>query len=128
MRGPTQNDAFEQDAYCRGRGAPALRLQLREGVTRGGDGVVDIFFAMGDGHKARFKRRRRQVDALFQHQVEEAFKPLDIAFDHVLVAGHGWRVGKENAEHAADVIHHQRNTGIARGVQQTLGQLVSELG
>ena len=37
-------------------GAPALRLQLREGVTRGGDGIIDIFFAMSDGHKARFKR------------------------------------------------------------------------
>ncbi|VTM18273.1 Uncharacterised protein [Raoultella terrigena] len=95
-----------------------------ERAARGGDGIVDIVFAVGNGHKSGFKRRRRQIHALFQHQVEEALEALNVALHHVLIAGDAFGVGKEEAEHAANVIHHQRNARVARGVQQPLGQLV----
>ena len=71
-------------------------LQLRKHFARRVDGVVDIFFAVRHGHKARFERGRRQVHAFFQHQVEEALEAFNVALHHVLIAGHGFRIGEED--------------------------------
>ena len=83
---------------------------------------------MRHGHKARFKRRRRQVHTFFQHQVEEALEAFNIALHDVLIAGHGWRIGEENPEHAADVIDHQWDTRLFCGFQQTVSQLSRQVG
>ncbi|MNB84446.1 hypothetical protein D3C75_313070 [compost metagenome] len=78
---------------------------------------------MRDRHKACLERRRCQIDTLFQHQVEEALEALNVALHHILIAGHGFGFGEEDAEHAANVVYHQRNTGIFCSLQQTVGQL-----
>ncbi len=82
---------------------------------------------MGQGHEARLEGGRRQVDALFQHQVEEALEALGVATQYVLVAGYTGLIGEEDAEHTADMVHHQRNALLARGGQQARGQVVGQL-
>jgi hypothetical protein len=36
-------------------------------------------------------------------QMEEALEAFDIALHHILIAGDSFGIGKEDAEHAADV-------------------------
>ena len=55
--------------------------------------------------------------------MEEAFEAFHVAFHHVLIAGHGFRIGEENPEHPADVVYHQRNTRVFCGFQQAVCQL-----
>ncbi|STT50524.1 Ferric hydroxamate ABC transporter [Klebsiella pneumoniae] len=61
-----------------------------------------------------------------QHQMEEALEAFNVALHHVLIAGDGFGIGKEDAEHAADVIDHQRDPGVTCRIQQALRQLVSQ--
>ena len=60
--------------------------------------------------------------------MEEALEAFDIALHHILIAGDSFGIGKEDAEHAADVIDHQRDPGVTRRIKQTLRQLVGQLG
>lgn len=66
------------------------------------------------------------VHAFLQHQMEEALEAFNVALHHVLIAGDGFGIGKEDAEHAADVIDHQRDPGVTCRIQQALRQLVSQ--
>ncbi len=50
--------------------------EFRECAASRIDSLVDIFFAVCDGHEARFKRRRRKINAFFQHQMEEPFETI----------------------------------------------------
>ena len=68
------------------------------------------------------------VHTFFQHQVEEALEAFNIALHDVLIAGHGWRIGEENPEHAADVIDHQWDTRLFCSFQQTVSQLSRQVG
>lgn len=68
------------------------------------------------------------VHAFFQHQVEEALEAFNVALHHVLIAGHGFRLGEENPEHPAYVVNHQRNTGLFCRFQQAVCQLRGPVG
>lgn len=108
-------------ALSRWRGQQIVSvLQLRKDPARSIDSLIDIVFAVRDGHKACFKRGWCQVDAFFQHQMEEALEAFNVTLHHILIAGHGFRIGEENPEHPTNVVYHQRNTGFLRGLQQAV--------
>ncbi len=99
------------------------------GTMRGGvDGALDVFLAVRHGHEARFEGGRCQIHPFFQHQVEEALEAFHVALHHVLVAGDRRRVGEEQAEHAADVVDHQRDIPFLRRMQQACGQHLGQFG
>ena len=60
--------------------------------------------------------------------MEEVFKALNVALQHVLIAGHFFCIGEENAEHATHVVNDQRDARIFCRIQQALRQLIGQLG
>ena len=81
------------------------------------NGPIDIGFRMGRGNKGGLKLRRRQIDALLQHRMEESVESLRVArlrrFEIEDVA-----IREEHREHRSDAIHSNRNAGLARRLQQ----------
>jgi hypothetical protein len=68
--------------------------------------------------------RRREVDALGQHAVEEALEALDVAGGRLGIRIHATGTGEEEAEHAADMIGRQRNAGTGRSVRQARDEAI----
>ena len=62
-----------------------------------------------------------------QHHMEETLKAFHVTGHHILIARHGLGVGKENTEHAANVVYHQRNSGFFCRFQQTFCQTCCQL-
>ena len=59
--------------------------------------------------------------------MEETLKALDVAGHHILIARHGLGVGKENTEHAANVVNDQWNSRFFCRFQQTFCQTCCQL-
>ena len=59
--------------------------------------------------------------------MEETLKAFHVTGHHILIARHGLGVGKENTEHAANVVNDQRNSGFFCHFQQTFCQTCCQL-
>ena len=59
--------------------------------------------------------------------MEETLKAFHVTGHHILIARHGLGVGKENTEHAANVVYHQRNSGFFCRFPQTFCQTCCQL-
>ena len=89
----------------------ALSRKALEFFKRRADRVkcpLDIFFAVDEGNKIRFKGRRSKIDASLKQRVKELPEPLPILGLGGLVIGHRI-LRKKNGEHGTDRIDTDRD-------------------
>src|SRR5574340_328865 len=79
-------------------------VDLFESRARRGQRSFNVGFAVCGRDKTRFKSRRRQINSLFQHAMEEALEVLRVTGHDLGEIGDLARVRKEQAEHAADLV------------------------
>lgn len=77
-------------------------------------GLLNVVVGQGGTGEAGLEGGWRQVDALLEHALEELLEALRITGHHLVEAGNGGCIGKEETEHGASTLYRQGNAGAVR--------------